>query len=106
MSVMTFAELTLKHLVQQGKLPADFLFRALDIDSEQREAITVQDVGAAMGLNEPSGHPVLNATQELPACVHVPTLEVQKSTADSYSRNGLSPFGHARSITEGRLKTT
>lgn len=64
------AELTLKHLVQQGKLPADFLFRALDIDSEQREAITVQDVGAAMGLNEPSGHPYL--TQELPACVHVP----------------------------------
>lgn len=64
------AELTLKHLVKQGKLPADFLFRALDIDSEQRAEVTLQDVGAAMGLNEPSGLPYL--TQDLPACVFVP----------------------------------
>ena len=57
-------------LAQQGNLPADFEFIALAIEGqEDRQQIALQDVCAALGVKNPSGHPYL--TQELPDCVTV-----------------------------------
>ncbi len=64
------ADASLSTLVDQGKLPADFEFRALAIeDDKERQRIALQDIKAALGAGEPSEHPYL--TQELPDCVTV-----------------------------------
>jgi hypothetical protein len=66
------ADMAMQALVRQGKLPADFEFRVLAIqDSDERRQIALQDIGAALGNGEPSGHPYM--TQELPDCMSVPT---------------------------------
>jgi hypothetical protein len=65
------ASVALEVLAAQGKLPNDFEFRALTIqDVKERHEIALQDVRAALGIGEPSGHPYM--TQELPDCITVP----------------------------------
>lgn len=74
------AEAALAMLVKQGKLPADFEFRSLAIeDSKERQRIALQDIHAAFGTGEPSGHPYI--TQELPDCVSVPVGQTKSRTA-------------------------
>jgi hypothetical protein len=60
-------------LAEQGALPADIQFRALVIDEKHRVDIVKQDVLAAIGHGEPSGHPYL--TDPLPDCVFVPGVK-------------------------------
>lgn len=74
------AEATMTVLVDQGKLPADFEFRALTIDdSNERQQIALQDVRAALKLGKPTEHPYL--TQALPNCVVVPVAQSKTRTA-------------------------
>lgn len=74
------ADTVLEMLAEQGKLPYDFEFRALAIDdSEARQQIALQDIRAALGIGEPSGHCYM--TQELPDCVSVPVGGTKSRTA-------------------------
>ena len=63
------ARFTIEMLVEQGKLPPDFEFRALAIDSQDRGKIALQDIMAGLGRGEPTGNPYL--TEELLDCVQI-----------------------------------
>jgi hypothetical protein len=63
----------LRTLVEQDALPADIQFRALAIPEQQRGSVVAQDILAAMGRGEPSGHPYLN--NPLPDCVFIPGVK-------------------------------
>jgi|GEM_PF-4978533 len=54
-------------LAAEHKLPADFQFRLFMLDEEERATVATQDILAAMGHGEGSGHSYL--TDELPDCM-------------------------------------
>jgi len=64
-------------LIDEGKLPHDFEFRALGLDQAERSAIVRKDIFAALGRGKLSGDQYLDGP--LPDCVFIPYDEERTS---------------------------